>query len=398
VPTKAENVLIDPNPDFGQNLDHISEIDDKDDYRDDFLLDDELGPPPSCTPEKNRLMFLKTHKTASSVIENILYRYGLNYNKTFAMPKDGGLVFNYKKPFQTNWIKKLPSGAKPDILSQHIRYSEQAGDFFPPSDSYRITIVRDPGHLFPSLFKYFGKLNKPFARAGSVENFISDPAEFTSEIDGPQFMTRNSLSFQMGFDNFLRHDPTSEQLDEIMDSLDDHFDLVMVADHMDESLILLRHMLCLSFNDIATLSKNKSIRKHIDDDLRSKVRDWETVDEFIFERANRTLWKKVEQFGTERMKKEVRILNSLNDENSENCVSSYKSVKSLPAEFRDYEPPGVKIEGIELKEGYTSVCYSIALSPFALAIDIQDKQCQDSTKLRKFAKLMDREKTYGLDC
>jgi hypothetical protein len=46
--------------------------------------------------------------------------------------------------------------------------------------------------------------------------------------------------------------------------------------------------------------------------------------------------------------------------------------------FRDYEPPGVKIEGIELKEGYTNVCYQIALSPFALAIDIIDKQCQSS--------------------
>jgi len=93
-------------------------------------------------------------------------------------------------------------------------------------------------------------------------------------------------------------------------------------------------MLCLTMADIATLSKNKSIRKHIDDDLRNKVRDWETVDEFIFQRANETLWKKVEEFGFERMKREVEILTKLNDENSENCVKSYKSVKSLPVEFR----------------------------------------------------------------
>ena len=44
----------------------------------------------------------------------------------------------------------------------------------------------------------------------------------------------------MGFDNFLHHDPTSEQLDEIVESLDDNYDLIMIADHMAESLILLR--------------------------------------------------------------------------------------------------------------------------------------------------------------
>jgi len=63
---------------------------------------------------------------------------------------------------------------------------------------------------------------------------------YRSEAEQPQFVTRNSLSFQLGFENFLRHDPTSEQLDEVLDSLDENFDLVMVADHMAESLILLR--------------------------------------------------------------------------------------------------------------------------------------------------------------
>lgn len=93
-------------------------------------------------------------------------------------------------------------------------------------------------------------------------------------------------------------------------------------------------MLCLSFNDIATLSKNKSIRKHIDETLRSKVRSWETVDQPIFKHANETLWKKINDFGIERMQKEVQILNELNDNNRETCVESYKPVNSLSVEFR----------------------------------------------------------------
>jgi len=211
-------------------------------------------------------------------------------------------------------------------------------------------------------------------------------------------MTRNSMTFQMGFDNFLERDPTDEEIELIIQSMDQRFDLVLVSDYLPQSLILLRHELCLSMEDIATLSKNKSIRKHIDETQRKKVREWQTVDSKIFEHANETLWQKIKEFGYQKMEKEVEALNKLNSENSENCVDSYMPVKSLPVEFRDYEPPGVQIEGIKLKSGFTDLCHSIALSPFAFAIDIQDRQCQDSSFLRNYAKLTQRTKHYGLDC
>lgn len=107
-----------------------------------------------------------------------IFRYGLNYNKTFAMPRNGGLVFDYKNPFQTKWVAPLLSGKSPDILTQHIRYSSQAAELFPKEDSFRITILRDPGTLFPSLFKYFQMNNKPFRLANSVNNFLQNPQKF----------------------------------------------------------------------------------------------------------------------------------------------------------------------------------------------------------------------------
>ena len=61
------------------------------------------------------------------------------------------------------------------------------------------------------------------------------------------------MSFQMGHDSYLKKDPTSEELDKIRSSLHERFDLILIADHLPESLILLRHELCLSINDIASL-------------------------------------------------------------------------------------------------------------------------------------------------
>ncbi|XP_050700188.1 galactosylceramide sulfotransferase-like [Eriocheir sinensis] len=46
---------------------------------------------PSCTPS-NHLFFLKTHKCASSTVQNILFRYGYSRNLTFALPRSGNYL------------------------------------------------------------------------------------------------------------------------------------------------------------------------------------------------------------------------------------------------------------------------------------------------------------------
>lgn len=380
--------------DFESDERKYSQIEQEIQKEDDLIAIDYDETPAQCVRQKDRLYFLKTHKTASSVVENILYRYGLRTDKTFAFPKNGGLVFNYRKPFTKGMM--LPDIPRPDILQQHTRYSTGAAQLFPKSDSYRITIFRDPGTLFPSLFKYFPR-NPPFKKAKTMENFLKSP-EIFSAANGADFVTRNSMTFQMGFESFLRKNPTDEEMAEIISAVDNEFDFVLLAEHLPQSLILLRNLLCMTWNDIATMSKNISKRKHFDESVQEKIRRWQNVDTRVYEAANATFWRKIDEFGEERMANEMDILEKMNTENAEKCVKSYRPVKELPVEFRDYEPPGLTIEGIELKEGYTDVCYNIALSPYSLAIDIMDKQCQSSTFLRKYAHMEDRPKRFGKDC
>ena len=64
------------------------------------------------------------------------------------------------------------------------------------------------------------------------------------------------MSFQMGNDMYVDQDPTSEELDNIRKSLSEKFDLVLVADHLSESLVLLRHELCLSIDDIGKVQQS----------------------------------------------------------------------------------------------------------------------------------------------
>ena len=99
------------------------------------------------------------------------------------------------------------------------------------------------------------------------------------------FTTRNSMAFQMGHKSFVEQEPTQAEIDDILRQMDDQFDLILIADHLPESLILLRHELCLSINEITSLSKNVAKRKHSDDDMKQKISEWETIDQPIFEKG-----------------------------------------------------------------------------------------------------------------
>ena len=93
------------------------------------------------------------------------------------------------------------------------------------------------------------------------------------------------MAFQMGHQSFVEQEPTQAEIDDILRQMDDQFDLVLIADHLPESLILLRHELCLSINEITSLSKNVAERKHSNDDMKQKISEWETIDQPIFEKG-----------------------------------------------------------------------------------------------------------------
>ena len=53
-------------------------------------------PSPECQ-ETTKIVYLKTHKCASSSIQNILFRFGLKNQLTFALPSTGNYLGRYVK-------------------------------------------------------------------------------------------------------------------------------------------------------------------------------------------------------------------------------------------------------------------------------------------------------------
>lgn len=73
---------------------------------------------------KQNYLFLKTHKTGSSTLQNILARYAYNHERFVGLPSSGNL-FHYMSgtPFSKKFIKPVPPNRKLNALIHHMRFN-----------------------------------------------------------------------------------------------------------------------------------------------------------------------------------------------------------------------------------------------------------------------------------
>jgi len=76
-----------------------------------------------CKPKTN-IVFLKVHKSASSTVMNILFRFGEMHNLTFAFPLRGGHQLFYPHHFMARFVQGFSPGKPPqfNILCHHMRF------------------------------------------------------------------------------------------------------------------------------------------------------------------------------------------------------------------------------------------------------------------------------------
>lgn len=76
-----------------------------------------------CKPKRD-IVFLKVHKSASSTVMNILFRFGETHNLTFAFPIGGGNQLFYPRHFLANFVQGFSpwSPQRFNILCHHMRF------------------------------------------------------------------------------------------------------------------------------------------------------------------------------------------------------------------------------------------------------------------------------------
>ncbi|KAL8176936.1 UNVERIFIED_CONTAM: hypothetical protein K2H54_040297 [Gekko kuhli] len=277
------------------------------------------SPPAPCQPRKH-LVFLKTHKTGSSTIVNLLHRFGDSRGLRFALPTR--YQFSYPNPFQARRVKGWhPKGRPFDILCHHMRFKLPEVQKVVHPNSFYFSIVRDPVALAESAFSYYRGVAPAFRRAGTLPEFLASPHHFYQPGERGNHYARNLLWFDFGLD--LPASPSSAVIKATLEGLEHIFHLVLLTEHMDESLVLLRHALCWTLDDVVAFRHNLRSPESVytlEPSTAARLRAWNYLDWHLYTHFNRTFWARVEHFGYARMARETAMLQKRQAELMQHCL------------------------------------------------------------------------------
>ena len=101
--------------------------------------------------KQTNIVFLKTHKTASSTVQNLLFCFAERNNLRVALPVQScGHQFCYPRTFKADFVH--PHMLPPNVITNHMRFNKTALQHLMPNKAIYVTILREPASMFESLF------------------------------------------------------------------------------------------------------------------------------------------------------------------------------------------------------------------------------------------------------
>ncbi|CAJ0928973.1 unnamed protein product [Ranitomeya imitator] len=187
-----------------------------------------------------------------------------------------------------------------------------------PEDTFYFTILRNPISQMESSFSYY-KGYGDFKKAKNLEDFLNNSKIFYTNTDRLTNLAKNYMTFDLGFE--LNGSPEQSVL--TWHAMDHIFDLVLITEYYDESLILLKDALCWSFYDVLSIplnSRSNNSKKTLTLETQEKIKSWNNLDWDMYVYFNHSFWNRVQTFGVERMEDEVKELQKIRTLMSEKCL------------------------------------------------------------------------------
>ena len=305
------------------------------------------GPVVKCSPF-NQVVYIKTHKTGSTTLQTIINRYGYYRNLSFVFNKrssvNGHLVYLPITIYSPRLYFLPPHGVKHgdyanyknyDMVAVHVRYNRTAMDSFMKPNSKYITIIREPSAQFESAFTHFafkdsfGPRRVPGGR--DIEEWLKRPKYYRDQLKKLKwegkiglrwYYARNNQIFDLGLNNEL-HDKENA-VKQYIAKLDSELHMVLITEYFDESLLILKREMCWTYEDIVYVSKNQRIhRSNLTSTLQRKIRNWNHADTLLYQHFNRTLWRKIKEYGPS-FQKDLQTFRNRKREVFEECVGAHK--------------------------------------------------------------------------
>ena len=198
------------------------------------------------------------------------------------------------------------------------------------SNTFKFTTIREPLQQFISSFEFFrkwpaGKYLQDVPGPSPMHTFLANTSRY--EMPGYLSLTNNRQSVDLGYDlNYSLSDTLYIQ--QFIAMVEKHFDLVLISDFFDESLVYLKRLLGWSTQDIIYFKKWSSSKKN-KPEIDSRLR----ADHYRHSVADRALY---DHF-LEIFKRKISKQSGLSEE-----VREFRDVLRRVGEFCDSNDTGVK--------------------------------------------------------
>ncbi len=273
-----------------------------------------------CQPNRN-IVYIKVHKAASSTMNQILLRYGLERNKVLALPKKWH-YFDFKKPFHRNMeLGYEKYRGKSELLISHARLNRAEMDAVVENAVY-LASLRLPAPQLESSFGFFNlsRYMNTSDDQNPLDVFMSNPENYSAKITFVAGSLRNEQIFDLGLDPKYFDDMSA--VERKIQSLDEQLDFVLITEYFDESLVLMKYLLCLDFKDILYFNANvrsNMYRYTLSNRTSDRIDKWNAADVLLYKHFNQTLWRRIEHFG-EQFTKDLKTFQILKENVTKECI------------------------------------------------------------------------------
>ncbi|KAF7643651.1 hypothetical protein LDENG_00235770 [Lucifuga dentata] len=214
--------------------------------------------------------------------------------------------------------------------------------------------------MMESGFIYFKK-SPAFQNASSLEDFLDNGSQtYNSSLTYNHF-AHNLVAFDFGFDNNVVADSVDleKRASITIAAIEQDFHLILISEYFDESMILLKHALCWSMDDVVSFTLNRRTdvsRRSVLPSTAEKIKRWNALDWRLHQHFNATFWHEVEHLvGQEQLKMEVSQLKYLRAKLAKTCLKDGGAVdpsQIKEAGLQPYQPhESAIIEGYNLNPG-----------------------------------------------
>nr|XP_009939089.1 PREDICTED: galactose-3-O-sulfotransferase 2 [Opisthocomus hoazin] len=280
---------------------------------------------------KTNVMFLKTHKTASSTILNIMFRFAERYNLTVALPADQLVHLGYPRTFLAQFVEEFQTiGQNYNIMCNHLRFNPSEVQKVMAENTFYFSIVRNPIPLLESSYVYYKNYAPAFRISKDVNEYLASPMKYYHPADYSQnIYARNIMWFDFGYDNNAKDN--KRYIQAVLKEIEQNFHLILIADYFDESMILLKHTLCWDLDDVIYFklnSRSQDTVQTLTPESEERIKAWCSLDWKLYLHFNQSFWRRIEEtIGLEKLEKEVNHLRMRQKELMETCLLDQEAVK-----------------------------------------------------------------------